>query len=249
MRWLCCPETGCSEAQYLGFQSRNPTLQYLHWWKVVPPHDNTHLFNLAMKSILKWMTCVFVLHQLSSCNMFIMQSCIHPPPYIFESVIAGAVCVVASQHWPPLTWAKDTRTNTAILSNIFHTNPNISLINLKKMMKKTPSQKTCHEATYTYTLHTYRFLNQNSRSLWISSRRRVRWRSPRLVASDIRWQPLEAPQWDPQNCCHKEQRSKNCERSSNKLITFLFTKALLNSPLKTKKWWSRESVPKSENRM
>ena len=26
-----------------------------------------------------------------------------PPPYIFESVMAGAVWVAASQHWPPLT--------------------------------------------------------------------------------------------------------------------------------------------------
>ena len=72
-------------------------------------------------------------------------------------------------------------------------------------------------------------------SLRNSSKRRVRWRSPRLVASDIRWQPLEAPQWDPQNCC------ENDERNSNKLNTFLLTQALLNSPLKTRKKGEVES--------
>ena len=123
-RWLCCLETGCSEAQYLWFSQRSQDCGI--------QHDNDTSFNIYIdgrwychpmiihiSSIWQWNLYLnhlesmndlfFVFHPLSSCNIFIMQSCINPPPYIFESVIAGAVCVVASQHWPPFTWAKDIR--------------------------------------------------------------------------------------------------------------------------------------------
>lgn len=108
------------------------------------------------------MTCFLCSIMDHSCNMFIMQSCINPPPYIFESVIAGAVCVVASQHWPPFTWAKDIRSfRYPIKYHPSKSEPIVKKKNAskKKNVMKPPTSLTC--ATFRFDL---KLLNQNSRS-------------------------------------------------------------------------------------
>lgn len=122
---------------------------------MVLPHDNTHLFNLAMKSILEssWIYEWPVFCVPSWIIRATCLSCNHVSTRLHTSSRAWLPEQFASSRHSidPLSPEPRISAHSAILSNIIHPNPNLSL------KKKTPAKKKRHEATYISNLRHFSF--------------------------------------------------------------------------------------------
>ena len=165
-RWLCCPETGCSEAQYLWFSQRSQDCGIQHdndtSFKIyIDGRWYCHHTIIHISSIWQWNLYLNHLESMNDlcflCSIRYLRatclSCNHVSTRLHTSWRAWLPEQFASSRHSidPLSPEPRISAHSAIKSNIIHTNPNLSL------KKKPAKKKKRHEATYISNLRTYRF--------------------------------------------------------------------------------------------
>ena len=150
-RWLCCLETGCSEAQYLWFSQRSQDCGI--------QHDNDTSFNIYIdgrwyyhtiihiSSIWQWNLYLNHLESMNDlcflCSIRYLRatclSCNHVSTRLHTSWRAWLPEQFASSRHSidPLSPEPRISAHSAIKSNIIHTNPNLSFKKKASKKKKT----------------------------------------------------------------------------------------------------------------